>query len=38
MVYSHWLGPELGQGPGLGPVLCGAFTLYRDLEEWVVWF
>ena len=24
-VYSHWLGPELGQGPGPGQVLCSTF-------------
>ena len=29
MVYSHWLGPEPGQGLGLGPglVLCRTFHI-----------
>ena len=27
MVYSHWLGPELGPGQGLAPVLCGTFHI-----------
>ena len=29
LVYSHWLGPEPGQGPGLGPVLCRTFHIVQ---------
>ena len=30
MVYSHWLGPEPGQGPGPGPVLCRMFHITQE--------
>ena len=30
MVYSHWLGPEPGQGPGPGPVLCRTFHITQE--------
>ena len=30
MVYSHWLGPEPGQGPGPDRFYAECFTVHRD--------
>ena len=32
MVYSHWLGPELGLGQGLGPGRMGRMVLIRTFH------